>query len=136
MSKQEEIVIFEVLKHEEFDETLCDIFKRYIEHHQVILKYCARIEDLYSPYQLIKVFLNRLYFCLELICVMLVRTKQNFLNNKHFNCFFLQFLDTDIAFVVAVASYAFAALYELFLQTYSGQKVQDAVIDSNLKLNF
>lgn len=39
-----------------------------------------------------------------------------------------QFADADIAFVIAVALYAFAALWELFLQTYFGQRIQDEVI--------
>lgn len=38
-----------------------------------------------------------------------------------------QFADTNIAFVIAVFLYAFAALWQLFLQTYFGQQVQDEV---------
>lgn len=73
LTREEELMIFEVLKKEEFDAIMCKTFKRYIEHHQIILDYCAKLEDFFSPYQLVKVFMNRMYFCLELLCIMLVR---------------------------------------------------------------
>lgn len=76
LTVEEELMIFNVLKEAEFDEIMCDIFKRYIEHHQMILDYCAKLEEFFSPYQLIKIFLNRMYFCLELLCIMLVNRNQ------------------------------------------------------------
>lgn len=64
-----------MLKTEQFDDAMCEIFKSYIQHHQMMLDYCVKLEEFFSPYQLIKIFLNRMYFCLELLCVMLVRKK-------------------------------------------------------------
>lgn len=124
LTAKEEMLINEAIKREEFDEIMCATFKRHIEHHQVILDFCMKLEDFLSPYLLIKLFLNRLYFCLEIICLMLV----SYFNSKSIRLYYYhQFAGADLAFIIADGLYAFAALCELFLQTYCSQRVQDEV---------
>lgn len=72
LTQQETWTLNGIMRDDNFDEKLCDLMKKYIKHHQIILEFCDKMEEFFSPYMLVKVYLNRLYFCLELLCVLLV----------------------------------------------------------------
>lgn len=124
LSTEEENEINAVLFSEKFRCHLNKTLNHYFNKHQLLLKICDDLEDLFHPLLLLKVYLNRFYFCLELFCVLYVSccwwcASRNDYKNvfKGASPFF------EVFFII----YALAALVQLFLQTFFGQIIQTQV---------
>lgn len=75
LSMEEENELNAALFSETFHQQLNETLNRYLKKQQLLLKICDDLEDLFHPLLLFKVYLNRLYFCLELFCVLYVSVR-------------------------------------------------------------
>lgn len=71
-------MLVEIMRSKDFDDKLCQLMISYIKQHQMILEFCNKMEDFFSPYMLGRVYSNRLYFCFELLSVLLVSVNKSF----------------------------------------------------------
>lgn len=55
-----------------FNTIINQLFKKYVIQHLVLLDFCEKMEDLFSPVLLVKIRLNMLYYCMMIITVVLL----------------------------------------------------------------
>lgn len=77
-NSEQQKIIDTVMQNENFKILLKNRFNKYLTHHAALLEVCKRIEDTFSPFMLIKIFFNRMYIMMDILCVLYVRITPNF----------------------------------------------------------
>lgn len=72
LSKHERVIIDTILQKDDFKDLLNNRLNKYIRQHSALLEVCKKIEDTFSPFMLIKIFFNRMYIMMDILCVLYV----------------------------------------------------------------
>lgn len=70
--KEDEILIDQALENSTFKKIINRKFNRHLRKHAILLEACKMIEDTFSPLMLIKIFFNRMYIMMDILCVLYV----------------------------------------------------------------
>lgn len=73
LNHDEQQIFDVVLKNVDFKNFVESRLNKYIKQHAVLLEICKKIEDAFSPFMLIKIFFNRMYIMMDILCVLYVK---------------------------------------------------------------
>lgn len=65
-------LINHALTTKKFNSIINKLFKKDVIQHLVLLDFCKKMEDLFSPVLLVKIRLNMIYYCMMIITVVLL----------------------------------------------------------------
>lgn len=83
LNRSEQQIIDEIMQKNDFKILLSNLLNKYIMQHAALLEVSKRIEDTFSPFMLVKIFFNRMYIMMDILCVLYVIYPSGFLS--HYN---------------------------------------------------
>lgn len=74
LCEHQQEIIDDILQSDAFKTSVNRRLNGYIKQHAALLKICASIEETFSSFTLVKLFFNRLYIMMDIICILYVIT--------------------------------------------------------------